>query len=305
MKTKAINKTRICEIDEVLNLNFVTASGLFSAPEPNQLKINDNLIFNFNSIDNHLSIEFIKNNFINYSLILKIDYDILLEVSTNTFIFSKGFRNYVLISEDCLFELDNEGILTIRIPNSANLLALYYYEDYFISVKELNFTITEDDYDPEFSIGTFDDSLYTIPRQIRHGIPIISTVPSSITSASSTADIDTYNLGFGKDTRTIYFRIICNKILENTLSVNDLSSFKLKIYLPNGLDTVRPALYVPMYFVHKVVDQNISIYRASFEFNKQGIYNGVEYVDGYMYFDVHVPLTIQKTLGFEFDFSIP
>ena len=171
-------------------------------------------------------------------------------------------------------------------------------------LKSLTFDVSSDDYDPEFSIGTFDDSFFKIPRQIRQGIPIISTVPSSITSSSSSADIASYNEGKGPDVKTIHFRIICNKIIEDSLSAGDLSDLQLKIYLPNGLDTVKPAIYLPMYFMQKITNDNIALYRASFDFNKQGFYNGIEYVDGYMYFDVHFPSAIQKTLGFELDFEL-
>jgi hypothetical protein len=103
---------------------------------------------------------------------------------------------------------------------------------------------------PEFSIGSYDDSLFAIPRPVRQGNPVISTVPSLLDDNSSTDDIDYYNTGNGPTSKTIHFKIICNTILENTLSAGDLSTnLQLKVYLPNGLDTVKAPVYVDMYFV--------------------------------------------------------
>ena len=79
---------------------------------------------------------------------------------------------------------------------------------------------------------------------------------------------------------------------------------QLKIYMPNGLDTVKPPLYVPIYLVSTDVTNNISIYSATHDFCSQGSFDGVDYVDGYMYFDVQVPLTVQKSMPVEFDFSL-
>lgn len=304
MKYRTLKRSKILEIDDTLNLNFVSSNSNFGF-ENDILNYNDNLSLNLILVDNHLDFNLLINNSTANNIILNIDFEILIELNVNHIIFSKGQTTYVLTSSKSQFEMDNEGILTIRIPNDEEKLSLYYYDDIFASVYSLSFTVPEDDYVPEFSIGTFDDSLYTIPRQIRHGIPIISTVPSFTTSSSSSADIQAYNNGLGKDYRTIYFRIVCNKVIENALSPNDLSSLQLKIYLPFGLDLVRPPIYVPMYLVQNITSENIAIYRASYNFYKQGFFNGLEYVDGFMYFDVFVPLQIQESLGIQFDFQFP
>jgi hypothetical protein len=156
---------------------------------------------------------------------------------------------------------------------------------------------------PDFSIACFDDSSFTIPRQVRFGKPVISTVPSNITSNSNQDDIDFFNNGKGPNSKTIYFRIICNKILE-TLSSNDLSELKLKVYMPSGLDTVKSAEYIDMYFVSNDSTNNMSIYKAQYNFYIQGNFNGIDYVDGLMYFDVQVPLTVQSYMPIQFDFSL-
>jgi hypothetical protein len=91
--------------------------------------------------------------------------------------------------------------------------------------------------------------------------------------------------------------------MEN-ISPNDLSEMKLKIYMPNGLDTVKTAIYNYMFLVSNDSTNNYSIYRSSFNFYIQGNYDGIDYVDGYMYTDVHVPLTVQTIMSIEIDFSL-
>lgn len=158
---------------------------------------------------------------------------------------------------------------------------------------------------PEFSIGSYDDSSLSVPRPVRQGNPVISTVPALIDSNSSTDDIEYYNNGNGPVSKTIYFKIICNTMIENTLVAGDLSpNLQLKVYLPNGLDTVKAPVYVDMYFVSSDSTNDISVYSASYTFYKQGRYNNIDYVDGFMYFDVHCPLTVQKSLPFQFDFQL-
>jgi hypothetical protein len=158
---------------------------------------------------------------------------------------------------------------------------------------------------PEFSIGSYDDSALSIPRPVRQGNPVISTVPALIDTNSSTDDVEYYNTGFGPISKTIYFKIFCNTIIENTLSAGNVSpNLQLKVYLPNGLDTVKAPVYVDMYFVSSDITNNISVYSASYTFYKQGRYNNIDYVDGFMYFDVHCPLTVQKSIPFQFDFQL-
>jgi hypothetical protein len=59
---------------------------------------------------------------------------------------------------------------------------------------------------PEFSIGSYDDSALSIPRPVRQGNPVISTVPALIDTNSSTDDTEYYNTGSGPISKTIYFK---------------------------------------------------------------------------------------------------
>ena len=163
--------------------------------------------------------------------------------------------------------------------------------------------VDENSYMPEFSIASFDDSGFNYPRLVRQGVPIISTVPASVDSNSSASDLQYYKNGKGPKQKTIYFRIVCNKVMES-ISVGDISDMQLKIYVPNGLDTVKPAVYRDMTLVSNDLSNNISIYSSNYDFYEQGNYQGLEYVDGYMYCDVQVPLTVQKSMPLEFDFML-
>jgi hypothetical protein len=59
-----------------------------------------------------------------------------------------------------------------------------------------------------------------------------------------------------------------------------------------------------LYFVSNDSTNNMSIYKAQYNFYIQGNFNGIDYVDGLMYFDVQVPLTVQSYMPIQFDFSL-
>lgn len=154
---------------------------------------------------------------------------------------------------------------------------------------------------PEFSVGVFDDPSFEIPRPLRHGVPVVSTLP---TEAKNQTDAQLLEEGLGEEKRTMYFRIICNRILE-TLTAGDLSACKLKIYLPSGLDTVGSPISVPMYYVGTdnslesgtYLTPSQSVYRAKYTFHKE---DTVCYVDGFFYLSVYAPITVQQALPFIF-----
>ena len=307
MITLINENTKSIHVNKTLDINFVSKNILVKESKvtiDNDFEIlivseEDNLFFNFNNSQN------IRNSFM-----LSFNYDILIESKFNSILFAKDDYNYYLTSDGCLFEVDNDGIIIVRLNDKSSSIKLYYYnhhkkQDSFKTFSyEANATlVTENDYMPEFSIASFDDSSFLISRPIRQGVPIISTVPSIVNNNSTTADISYYNSGKGNYYKTIYFRIICNKIME-TISPNDLSEMQLKIYMPNGLDTVKTAIYNSMYLVSNDSTNNYSIYRSSFDFYVQGNFDGIDYVDGYMYADVHVPLTVQTIMPIEIDFSL-
>lgn len=298
---------KIIHVNKTLDVSFVSKNISF---EESKVKIDDVFLINLLPENDNLFFSFDNTNNIKNSFSLNFNYDILVEVKFNSVLFAKDDYNYYLTSDDCLFEVDNEGVVIVRINDKSSSIKLSYYNHHNKqdSFKTLSYVanatfITENDYVPEFSIATFDDNNFTISRPIRQGVPIISTVPSFIDGNSSAADTSFFTTGKGNYNKTIYFRIICNKIME-TISPNDLSEMQLKIYMPNGLDTVKTAVYNEMYLVSNDSTNNYSIYRSSFNFYIQGNYDGIDYVDGYMYTDVHVPLTVQTIMPIEIDFSL-
>lgn len=299
------NKT--IHVNKTLELSFTSKNVSFNQ---SKVTLDENFEISLDLQNDNLFLIFDNSRNTKNSFSINFNYDLLVEVKFNSVLFAKDDYNYYLTSDDCLFEVDNDGFINVRINDKSTSVKLSYYNHHN---KQKNFQtlayttdatfITENDYVPEFSISTFDDSNFTIPRPIRQGVPIISTVPSFVDSNSSAADVSFYNTGKGNYYKTIYFRIICNKVMES-ISPNDISDMQLKIYMPNGLDTVKTAIYNDMYLVSNDSTNNYSIYRSSFNFYIQGNYDGIDYVDGYMYTDVHVPLTVQTIMPIEIDFSL-
>lgn len=245
---------------------------------------------------------------------LKFKFDSIVEIDNNFIIFSCGDKDYVIDFQNTKYSFESNDTLLIILDKAETLIKITELNNFARGFQSQNFQaftasnsflIDETCKMPEFSIGSYDDSSLSVPRPVRQGNPVISTVPAMIDTNSSTDDIDYYNSGLGPVSKTIYFKIICNTIIENTLSAGDLSpNLQLKVYLPNGLDTVKAPVYVDMYFVSSDSTNDASVYSASYTFYKQGRYNNIDFVDGFMYFDVHCPLTVQKSIPFQFDFQL-
>ena len=264
--------------------------------------------------DNTLEISFEKVISYIQFVSIKFKFDSVVEIHKNYIIFSRGDKDYVIDfqnskysfeSDDTLLVILDKSVQTIKVSELSSFANNFQLQSVRAFTATNPFLIDDTCKMPEFSIGSYDDTALSIPRPVRQGNPVISTVPALIDTNSSTDDIVYYNTGLGPTSKTIYFKIVCNTIIENTLSAGDLSpNLQLKVYLPNGLDTVKAPVYVDMYFVSADTTTDISVYSASFTFYKQGRYNNIDYVDGFMYFDVHCPLTVQKSLPFQFDFQL-
>ena len=246
---------------------------------------------------------------------IKFSYDMLISQNENSLEFGVGDDTFILVFENITYSI-NEDTIILALKEASSSFKIYdlasgtftqnFQQQNFQAFTVADpFIIDETCRMPEFSIGTYDDTSFSIPRPVRQGNPVISTVPALIDSNSSDDDVEYYNSGNGPDSKTVYFKIICNTILEPLLSADDISNnLQLKVYLPNGLDTVKSPVYEDMIFVSNDTTNNISVYKSSFTFYKQGRYNNIDYVDGFMYFDVHCPLTVQKSIPFQFDFSL-
>lgn len=246
----------------------------------------------------------------NVSLTLKVKFDIVLEAAEDKFMFGLNESNYCIYFEGCLYSLDDLDNLSLIVRTESASIKIKKITEDFTEQNVRAFSladplsIDQTSIMPEFSIATFDDFNFTMPRLIRHGIPVISTVPAMIDDNSSQAEVDYYNQGLGPTSKKIYVRIICNSILESLSYLEESPNLQLKVYLPNGLDTVKSASYQPMYFLSSDATNKISIYYSTFDFYTQGTYNNIDYVDGFMYFDVQAPLTVQKYMPIQFDFSV-
>ena len=268
------------------------------------LSINENTV----NIDFYKKVKYLQ--FVTFSLIT----DAIYEINSDNIKFISGSESYVIDFGSTRFSLDSANSIIVALSESHHKISIVQNSAYNQKFQAQNFEaltlanpflIDETSKMPEFSIGIFDDATFAISRPIRQGNPVISTVPAVINDISTAGEVDYYNSGFGPESKTVYFKIICNQILESALSSGDLSTnLQLKVYLPNGLDTVKNASYEDIYFVSKDVTNNISVYSSSYTFYKQGTHNNIDYVDGFMYFDVHCPLTVQKSLPFQFNFSI-
>ena len=231
---------------------------------------------------------------------------------------------YILEIDFGTFNFNDNGTVLIKVSGNNAKLKLNIEGEDAEEVKSLSFeaftspsglpTIGFGVREPEFAIGTFDyfnssgdidttqDTVFKFPRLIRNGVPIISTVPSEYnTTDYSVADQNNYLSGKGEISRTIYFKIVCDSVIE-TINVGVISKCQLKIYLPSGLDTVKSAVYVPMTMRYYSTPKNIAIYSAEYTFFSSGIHNSIEYVDGYMYFDVYAPLSVQRDIPLQFNF---
>lgn len=313
------NKPTVNVIDDenILSFEFTSydKNYLISQNDSNvRLLLKKQTVANLNISENLLEINFEK--LISYIqfISLKFKFDSIIEIENNYIIFSRGDKEYVIDFQNTKYSFESNDILLIILDkpdNSIKVSELNFFTKSFYSqnFKALNatnsFIIDDTCIMPEFSIGSYDDLALSIPRPVRQGNPVISTVPALINTSSSTDDVEYYNTGSGPISKTIYFKIFCNTIIENTLSAGNVSpNLQLKVYLPNGLDTVKAPVYVDMYYVSSDTTNNISVYSASYTFYKQGRYNNIDYVDGFMYFDVHCPLTVQKSIPFQFDFQL-
>jgi hypothetical protein len=292
------NRPIVNIIDEENNLSFEFISAdknyLVSKSELNaRLLMKKQTIANVLLSENILEISFEKNISYIQFISIKFKFDSIVEIHNNYIIFSRGDKDYVIDfkntkysfeSNDTLLVILDKSEQTIKVSELGSFVNNFKLQSVRSFTTANSFLIDDTCKMPEFSIGSYDDAVFTIPRPVRQGNPVLSTVPSLINTNSSTDDIVYYNTGLGPNSKTIYFKIVCNTIIENTLSSGELSpKLQLKVYLPNGLDTVKAPVYIDMFFVSSDSTNDISVYSASFTFYKQGRFNNIEYVDGFMY----------------------
>ena len=212
MKTNVNNN--IININDSLECKVLANSQVFNNENSIYFIINT-LKVSVNTTKEKISFSFDNSMLVCSAISFLFNYDLLIEASYNKIIIAKDNYNYVISSKNCLFEIDSDGYIIVRLSSTSNQFDITYYgedsnQEVFRSFSYSNDSnfVDENTYMPEFSISTYDDTTLTIPRPIRQGVPIVSTVPSLITNSSSSADISFYNNGKGNYYKTIYFKKI-------------------------------------------------------------------------------------------------
>jgi len=229
-------------------------------------------------------------------------------IDENYSIVNFGNKSLRLVGNDIHIDVDQSGLVVIRFMSLSSELIFEEVDNTFKTSSVSAFTaltsplnISIGQRDPEFAIGVYDkfsSNVFTRPRDIRHGNPVISTVPTHGPDMTS-AELDAINEGIGFDKRTIYFKIVSDRVVEPAIVQGEKSALKLKLSLPAGLDTVKDPISLSMYFVEhdNALNPTMSIYVASFDFHKEDTIN---YVDGFMLMDVYCPMIIQESMPISF-----
>lgn len=217
--------------------------------------------------------------------------DIIEATGNNSFnvsgIFVMCERSTCMASNNQLsiYPSGTHAIVTLYMPNdAANAMASMVA----MNVRAMSsgtYVVTSNGVLPEFSIAVFDDASRTVPRPMRLGIPVISTVPV-YRAGLSESELQVLEIGLGTTKRTMYFKIISNVVIPDDVEP------VLHIYLPAGLDTVAAPVAVEM--TRQVsTDSTRSVFHASYAFHKE---DTVDYVDGFAYLSVYMPMEINTDL---------
>lgn len=142
---------------------------------------------------------------------------------------------------------------------------------------------------PQFSIGVFDDSARTRGRPVRLGVPVVSTIPTYGGNLTA-SEKQIMDLGDPQESRTMYFRIVSSHPIPPSVTP------VLRINLPLGLDTVGPAVETVM----SRANSDNTLFHASYEFRKE---DTVDWVDGFCYLSVYMPMVVTAGLDVGFDIS--
>lgn len=310
--------------NQEISLEFISAPKEFVSQSNNDiltLNVRKDIKANVHASEDALTLDLHKN----------LSYTVSFAIKFLGCSFEKISDKKLKVNENLFLQIDNgtlsfndSGTLLVKVTSNNAKLKLHQNLEVIQDVKSSSFeaftspsglpTIKFGVREPEFAVGTFDyfnpdgdldttqDTIFKFPRLIRNGVPIISTVPAEYdTTYYSISDQNNYLNGKGDISRTIYFKIVCNSVIEN-IANGVVSKCQLKVYLPSGLDTVKEAVYVPMTVRYVNTQKNIAIYSAEYTFYSSGIHNSIEYVDGYMYFDVYAPFSVQRDIPLQFNF---
>lgn len=219
--------------------------------------------------------------------------DVVNAVNNNTFSVN-GENNVFMFSERCtcmtsenhlnIYPSGVNAVITLYVPKDSLSAMMSSMSERF-SASSTVYSISNSGVLPEFSIAVYDDSSRVTPRPIRLGIPVISTVPVYRTGLSD-SELQILELGLGTSKRTMYFKIISNVVIPDTIEP------VLHIYLPSNIGAISEPQIIEM--TRQISsDSTRSVFYASHTFYKE---DTIQYLDGYAYLSVYMPMEISADL---------
>jgi len=220
-----------------------------------------------------------------------------IKISINGLIIYVDFKDCQVINNDSNSIFVSMGDSDATIQFSTQLVSVNSLSSVSIlSVDENRMVIPASKRIPEFIISIYDDAGNNYPRPLRFGVPVISTVPSMPQFGENLyqEDKDLLELGVGTSSRKMYFLCVSDQKIDEALRDN----LSLEIDLPAGTDTVERTKNVKLTYVN-TFDTN-DVFSCSYDFHKE---DTVNYVDGFAYLSVKMPLRIQRNLPLIFQVS--
>lgn len=232
------------------------------------------------------------------------DFNTIKNYSSNSIEFQD---NSLLIVEDGTFLIDiKDNSVTVKSDSSE--VKLEFIDEQNITSANISMSTAELVVNgisavPSVSLGVFDyyplgDSLCCmLPRPVRFGIPVISTVP-----VPTSTDIDE-NFLIPEEIK-VMFRIAINENMPSSLD----GVIRFQIYMPGGVDTVRAPINLPVVRVTNASQVGISdsavkltgtdithtIYVCDHTFSRE---DSREFVDGFAYFNLFVPMRLYASIS--------
>jgi hypothetical protein len=262
----------------------------------------------FNAGDN-IALYLSKSSSMPQSFSLAFENIVSLDVRNHQVILHMSNMKIYIDFSDCVVVASDPTTITVSVSNADSKLEFSTQIKSAFAVMNQNVSMQSIDGGrmlipssrriPEFIISIYDDSSFVRPRPSRFGVPVISTVPGFIPDSSWSVtvpqeDKDLMELGVGTEKRKMYFKIISDQTIEGSLRDN----LQLEIDMPAGVDTVVETVSLPLTYISSA-DVN-DIFTGSYDFHKE---DTVNFVDGFAYLSVRLPLKIQRNLPLIFQVS--
>lgn len=235
------------------------------------------------------------------------------QVTDNSVLLSNGILLTCIDSHVSYHPLSR--VLTIE-PNSDNIMIevseiMQAQSMFWIQSSENEHVVPSEYAIPSVSLGVYDyydpfltDEAYSekacvISRPVRLGLPVISTIPVPDNLQTVWSD------GI-PDTIKLHFLAIVNEYINPATDDNVV----LQVFLPGGIDTLQNPINVPMLRLSDAQKVNLpdtvvlsdddvnnithTAYICEYTFNKA---NARQYIDGFAYFNVHIPMEISGSIS--------